>query len=69
MKLFVIKTSGRLASFSAAVFLICSSVFADHQVLLQGGSRLAIVDADGSISWEMPWGGIHEYIVWKMETF
>ena len=60
MKLFVIKNSGRLASFSAAVFLICSSVFADHQVVLQGGSRLAIVDADGSISWEMPWGGVHD---------
>lgn len=33
---------------------------ADHRVLLQGNDRLAIVQADGSISWEMPWGGIHD---------
>ena len=29
-------------------------------MLLQGGDRLAIVEADGTISWEMPWGGIHD---------
>ena len=33
---------------------------AEHQVLLQGGERLVMVDVDGSISWEMPWGGIHD---------
>lgn len=33
---------------------------ADHRVLLQGGDRLAIVEADGMISWEMKWGGIHD---------
>lgn len=33
---------------------------AQHQVLLQGGQRLAIVDGDGKVSWEMPWGGIHD---------
>jgi hypothetical protein len=31
-----------------------------HRVLLQGGDRLAVVEADGSISWEMPWGAIHD---------
>ncbi|WP_246146865.1 outer membrane protein assembly factor BamB family protein [Rubripirellula lacrimiformis] len=35
-------------------------VRADHDVLLQGNDRLAIVDADGSITWEMKWGGIHD---------
>ena len=35
-------------------------VWAKHQVLLQGGQRLAIVDSDGTVSWEMPWGGIHD---------
>ena len=33
---------------------------AEHRVLLQGGKRLAIIDPDGTISWEMPWGGIHD---------
>jgi outer membrane protein assembly factor BamB len=33
---------------------------AEHQVLLQGGKRLAIVDPDGTVSWEMPWGSIHD---------
>lgn len=33
---------------------------ADHRVLLQGGDRLAIVEADGTVAWEMPWGGIHD---------
>ncbi len=37
-----------------------ASLRAEHQVLLQGGNRLAIVDADGTISWEMPWGSIHD---------
>ncbi|MGI9471052.1 MAG: PQQ-binding-like beta-propeller repeat protein [Rubripirellula sp.] len=49
--------------------LVCSLTFlvalpltatAQHSVLLQGGDRLAIVDADGVVSWEMPWGGIHD---------
>ena len=31
-----------------------------HRVLLQGNERLAIVARDGSIEWEMPWGGIHD---------
>ena len=31
-----------------------------HRVLLQGNDRLAIVAPDGSIEWEMPWGGIHD---------
>ena len=33
---------------------------AEHRVLLHGGDRLAIVEPDGSISWQMPWGGIHD---------
>lgn len=37
-----------------------SLVWGKHQVLLQGGQRLAIVDPDGTVSWEMPWGGIHD---------
>lgn len=31
-----------------------------HRVLLQGDGRLAILDHDGEIEWEMPWGGSHD---------
>lgn len=48
-----------LAALFSSVIFAATSV-ADHQVLLQGGNRLAIVDAGGTISWEMPWGGIHD---------
>ncbi len=60
MKLFVTRNAGRFASFLSVFVLVSSSAWADHQVLLQGGPRLAIVEADGSVSWEMPWGGIHD---------
>lgn len=33
---------------------------ADHRVILQGNDRLVILDAEGNIEWEMPWGGIHD---------
>jgi outer membrane protein assembly factor BamB len=46
-------------SFLLAV-AVCTSAAADHRVLLQGGDRLAIVEPGGAISWEMPWGGIHD---------
>jgi outer membrane protein assembly factor BamB len=42
------------------VLSMSTVALADHKVLLQGGQRLAVIDADGSISWEMPWGGIHD---------
>ena len=33
---------------------------AAHRVLLQGRGQLAIVDEQGEIEWQMPWGGIHD---------
>ncbi|MDB4634471.1 PQQ-like beta-propeller repeat protein [Rubripirellula sp.] len=60
MKLFLSRNTVRSSSVLVAVVLVSSFACADHQVLLQGGTRLAIVDADGSVSWEMPWGGIHD---------
>ena len=33
---------------------------AQQRVLLQGDQRLAIVDREGKIEWEMPWSGIHD---------
>jgi outer membrane protein assembly factor BamB len=41
-------------------FVIVLSASASHRVLLQGNDRLAIVEPDGKISWEMKWGGIHD---------
>jgi outer membrane protein assembly factor BamB len=31
-----------------------------HQILIQGKGKLAVLEPDGSVSWEMPWGGIHD---------
>ena len=40
--------------------LIALSAQAQHTVLLQGGDRLAMVSPTGEITWEMPWGGVHD---------
>ena len=47
-------------------FLCCcfvaplSTTFAQHRLITQGKNRLAIVDQNGDIEWEMKWGGIHD---------
>lgn len=33
---------------------------AQHRLVTQGNGKLVIAEADGSFSWEMPWGGIHD---------
>ena len=33
---------------------------AGHPLVLQGNGKLAILDANGKVEWEMPWGGIHD---------
>lgn len=42
------------------VLFIATTVSANHQVIMQGNDLLAIVEADGKVSWEMKWGGIHD---------
>lgn len=42
------------------VALFSSAVQAQHRLALQGNGKLAIVDRDGKIEWEMKWGGIHD---------
>ena len=37
-----------------------SNCEAAHRVAMQGNGKLAIVDADGKVEWEMKWGGIHD---------
>ncbi len=41
-------------------FLLAGTLSADHRLVTQGNGKLAIVEKDGTISWEMPWGGIHD---------
>ncbi|WP_442506967.1 PQQ-binding-like beta-propeller repeat protein [Novipirellula sp. SH528] len=56
---FVALLATTLFSFAAtSAFSADASV--KHRVLIQGNGKLAIVEPDGSISWEMPWGGIHD---------
>ncbi len=42
------------------LFLFASTSNAQHRVVLQGNGKLAIVDLEGKIEWEMDWGGIHD---------
>jgi len=42
-----------------------SALAEGHQLITQGNGKLAIVEKDGAISWEMKWGGIHDLHVLK----
>lgn len=46
----------------SAVFagLLVSPGWSQHRLITQGKGKLAIVEADGEISWEMKWSGIHD---------
>ena len=50
----------RIVLFVHLLVGMCGAVQAQHKLLVQGNNRLAIVDADGKIEWEMPWGPIHD---------
>lgn len=43
-----------------AALALASCAVPGHRVLIQGNGKLAIVDAGGSVEWEMPWGAIHD---------
>ena len=49
----------------ASLFVSAASLSADHRLVTQGNGKLAIVEKDGTVSWEMPWGGIHDIHVLK----
>jgi outer membrane protein assembly factor BamB len=36
------------------------SVYGQHRLICQGNGKLAIVEADGTTSWQLDWGGIHD---------
>lgn len=42
------------------VTLLSQLTHAQHRLALQGNGKLAIVDRDGKIEWQMQWGGIHD---------
>ncbi len=41
-------------------------LLAQQSVILQGNGRLAVVDRQGFVTWEMPWGPIHD--VWVLDS-
>lgn len=57
-----------LSQISLVVFLAisCPAIsHAQHRLALQGAGKLAIVDREGKIEWQMPWRGIHDLHVLK----
>ena len=56
--------------FGAAIVMACTGpLFAKHAVLLHGKKGLVKVEANGEISWQMDWGGIHDLHVLGVVTF
>lgn len=50
-----------LLSVAVGLCFAKDSAMADgHRVITQGNGKLAIVEKNGEISWEMKWGGIHD---------
>src|SRR5690242_6017338 len=51
-----------LRTFAAVCFLfgIAPTAFAQHRLITQGNDKLAIVNREGQIEWEMKRGGIHD---------
>ena len=49
-----------LVLFVGVAFLGVPNAFSAHRLLVQGNGKLAIVGKDGTVEWEMPWGGIHD---------
>ena len=41
-------------------WMTLATAHARHRFITQGKGRLAIVDSEGIVEWEMPWGGIHD---------
>jgi len=54
-----------IVSLGLAIVLATSAAPAQHRLVVQGQGKLAIVDRQGKIEWDMPWGGIHDIHVLK----
>jgi len=55
--------------FAALVWFGCEQARGEYRFVIQGNNRLAVVAADGSIEWELPWGGIHDVHVLEGGNF
>ncbi len=60
----------RVCLFFAVAFGVSSVSFAQgdatrHSVITQGKGKLAIVNGDGELEWQMKWGGIHDIHILK----
>lgn len=49
-------------SLALGMTLACAPTrsLAQHRLITQGNGKLAIVDRDGKLEWDMDWGGIHD---------
>ncbi|HEV7226442.1 MAG TPA: PQQ-binding-like beta-propeller repeat protein [Pirellulales bacterium] len=54
-----------IVSLGLAIVLATSAAAAQHRLVVQGRGKLAIVDRQGKIEWDMPWNGIHDIHVLK----
>lgn len=61
----MIRTHCKTVTTSLLIVLLSLTARAEHRVLLHGGGRLAIIETDGAVSWQMKWGGIHDIHVLK----
>jgi outer membrane protein assembly factor BamB len=43
-----------------SLLTFASPTFGQHRVATQGAGKLVVLDAQGDIEWDMPWGGIHD---------
>jgi hypothetical protein len=50
----------RLMLIGLIVVSVSPPALAQHRLALQGAGKLAIVDREGKIEWQIPWGGIHD---------
>lgn len=55
----------RIFAYLTSFLVAAGTLSADHRLVTQGNGKLAIVEKDGTVSWEMPWGGIHDIHVLK----
>lgn len=51
---------GLFTGLSVAIACGAATAHAEHKLAVQGNDRLAIVDPQGKVEWEMRWGPIHD---------
>lgn len=54
------KSGLRFALVLLASVVLVRPAWAQHRVIMQGNGKLAIVEKDGSVAWQMDWQGVHD---------